>query len=275
MTIETSVACPVRPLVDTSWLALPLSARGLVDELSKYTDDNARIILRLDDRADADAVGKEIARLLCAHPGELARVRRDTQKLLEGGVLAVDGSALRLSRIAHETARSVVERPRPMTPGERQQLCRDREKALREQAPESSRNVTAERDDLRDERHVASVTRPLSFKKDLDLKDLKEREGVTPIVTTKRDAVPEELNQARRAKAKQLGLADHRIDFVWRQFATYHRRNKKAQQAWDDLWEAWVSRRLVWDSEKAPGSKTIVQAADLDAPWIREAMGEK
>jgi hypothetical protein len=142
MTMEAAVACPVRPQVDTGWLALPLSARGIIDELGKYTDENARVILQLDDGADADAVGKEIARLLCAHPGELAGVKRDTKKLLDRGDIAVDGSAIRLSRIAHETARSVVERPRAMTPAERQWLCRAREKAAREQALAASQTVT-------------------------------------------------------------------------------------------------------------------------------------
>lgn len=273
--METSVACAVCPQVDTRWLALPLSARGMVDELSKYTDDNARVILRLDEDADADAVGKEIARLLCAHPGELARVRRDTQKLLDDGVLAVDGSAIRISRIAHETARA-VEKSRAMTDAERAQLHRDRQRAQREQeALEASRNVTAERDDLRDVRHGVSVTRSLSFKDDLDLKSTKERVVVTASVTPARDALTEQPSEIRRTKAKQLGLADHRIDFVWRQFFRYHRNNKKAEQAWDELWEEWVDRRLTWDSGKAPGSATIVQAADFDAPWIRDAGGAR
>ena len=60
--------CSVQPRVETSWLALPLSARGLIDELSNYTDENARIVVCLDKGADFRAIGKEIARLLCAHP---------------------------------------------------------------------------------------------------------------------------------------------------------------------------------------------------------------
>jgi len=181
----TVLPCSVQPRVETSWLALPLSARGLVDELSKYTDENARIIVSLDEGADFRAVGKEIARLLCAHPGELARVRSDTKRLMADGFLAVDGSALRLSRIAHETARS-VERSDAMTDAERSRRYRENQKLLRDAEVESSRNVTRvteDRDDFRDDRHVTSVTRPLSFKEDLNVKSLKEREAVTPIVT--------------------------------------------------------------------------------------------
>ena len=271
----SAVPCSVQPRVETSWLALPLSARGLVDELSKYTDENARIIVRLDKGADAAAVGKEIARLLCAHPGELARVRRDTKKLLGDGVLAIDGSALRLSRIAHETARP-VERPRAMTDAERAQLHRDRQKALRDQALEASRNVTAERDVFRDDRHGAIVTSPLSFKNDLDLKALKERDAVTRIVTATRDAVSEQMNESRRAKAKQLGLQDHRIHLVWAGFVAKHAGQKKTETEWDNRWAWWVSNQLLLESARAPApAKSAAKTVDVDAPWIREAMGDQ
>ena len=266
----------VQPRVETSWLALPLSARGIVDELSKYTDDNARVILRLDEGADADAVGKEIARLLCAHPGELALVKRDTKKLLDRGFLAVDGSAIRLSRIAHETGRSVVERPRAMTPAERQWLCRAREKAAREQAlaaPQNVTNVTAERDDFRDGRHDASVTTPLSLKNDLDLKSSKERETVTAGVTVERDGISKKINDARRARAKELGLAEERIDVIWLGFFVRHEKGKNTARQLDELWAEWVCRRLGWDAEERGGPKKAVREADLDAPWIVEAMG--
>ena len=269
--------CSVQPRVETSWLALPLSARGLVDELSNYTDDNARIIICLDKCTDADEIGREIARLLCAHRGELARVCRDTARLLDDGFLAVDGAALRLSRIAHETARSVVARSRAMTGAERQQLCRDRKKAELEAALESSRNVTGvteNRDDLRDDRHVTSVTRPLSFKEDLDLKSLNEREAVTPIVTAKRDAVPEQINDARRAKAKQLGIEDHRIHLVWAGFVPKHAGQKRTEVEWDDRWAFWVANQLVMESARAPApAKSAAKTEDAEPSWIREAMG--
>jgi hypothetical protein len=165
--MTTESARGVQPLVDTRWLALPVSARGLADELQKYADETGRIALRLGERVDANAVGSEIARLLCAHRGELARIRRDTQLLLDHHEIAVDGSSLRLCGFAraHETVQT-LERPRAKTDAERQQLVRDREKAAREQALAASRNVTnvtAERDDFRDDRHDGTVTPSLSL----------------------------------------------------------------------------------------------------------------
>jgi hypothetical protein len=207
----------------------------------------------------------------------LARIRRDAQLLLDDNEIAVDGPLLRLCRFAHaHQAVQTLERPRAKTDAERQQLLRDREKASRELALESSRNVTnvtAERDGFRDDRHDTSVTRPRSFKEDLDLKSLKERETVTAVVT-ERDGVPEKIGDARRARAKQLGLQDDRIDFVWQQFFIHHGKQKKTDREWDHRWAAWVGRRLVWDSQKSPTSKTVGPMADLDAPWIRKAMGE-
>ena len=161
----------------------------------------------------------------------LARIRRDAQLLLDDNEIAVDGPLLRLCRFAHaHQAVQTLERPRAKTDAERQQLLRDREKASRELALESSRNVTnvtAERDGFRDDRHDTSVTRPRSFKEDLDLKSLRERETVTAVVTATRDAVPEVTNQ------------------------------------------------LLWDSAKAPAApKSAAKTADVEASWIRKAMGE-
>jgi hypothetical protein len=269
--------CSVQPRVETSWLALPLSARGLVDELSNYTDENARIIVCLDKGTDFRAVGKEIARLLCAHRGELARVRSDTKKLMDDGYLAVDGAALRLSRIAHKTAARSIERPTPLTGAQRARLCRDRKKAELEAAPESSRNVTAvteDRDDARDDRHDASVTRSLSLKEDLDLKSLKEREAVTASVTTQRYGLPEKLSDAWRAKAREHGLSDARTDYVWKALVIRNRTRKMTQAKWDELWEQWVLRRLDWDSEKSPNPNAVAQPFDPNATWLRVARGE-
>ncbi|MEO8874452.1 MAG: hypothetical protein ABI461_02600 [Polyangiaceae bacterium] len=119
------------------------------------------------------------------------------------------------------------------------------------------------------------MTRPLSFKEDLDLKYLKEREAVTPVVTAKRDAAPEEISEARRAKAKQLGLEDHRIHLVWAGFVPKHAGQKKTEEEWDNRWAVWVSKQLLWDSAKAPAaSMSGAKAADVQPSWMREAMGE-
>ena len=270
----------VQPLVDTKWLALPVSARGLADELQKYADETGRVALRLGERVDADAIGSEIARLLCAHRGELARIRRDTQDLLDQNEIAVDGSLLRLCRFAHAyQAVQTLERSRARTDAERQQLLRDREKASREQALAASRNVTnvtADRDDFRDDRHDASVTPSLSLRNDLDLKSLKEREAVTQIVTAKRDVVPEKINEARRTKAKQVGLQEHRIDLVWAGFVAKHPGQKKTEKGWDERWAWWAANQLVLESANAPPPATsVVKATEEEPSWIREAMGDK
>lgn len=275
MEISPSSALPssVQPRVETSWLALPLSARGLVDELLRYADENARVILQLDADADARAVAKEIGRLLCAHSGELARVQRDTRRLLDDGVLAIEVSAIRLSRAPDETARS-VDRPLPMTDAERAQRCRDRKKADRGAALESSRNATTGRDESRDDRHAASVTRSLSSKEDLDLKSSRERERFTPIVTAQRDAASEAINEVRRAKAKQLGLQDHRIHLVWAGFLAKHAEQRKTELEWDNRWAWWVTNQLLLETRTPAPAKFSGKSADLDAPWIRDAMGE-
>ena len=269
----------VQPLVDTRWLALPVSARGLVDELQKYADETGRVALRLSERIDACAIGNEIARLLCAHRGELARVRKDAQTLLDDNAITIDGSSIRICRMTRAyDAVQKLERPRAMTDAERSQLRRDRERASRDQAVESSpnvTNVTVERDDFRDDRHGASVTRPLSFKEDLDLKTLKEREGVTPIVTATRDAAPETINEARRAKAVQLGLQDHRIHLVWIALVAKHAGHRKTEVEWDNRWISWVTKQLLWDSAKRPPApKGVAKTREAEPTWIRKAMGD-
>jgi hypothetical protein len=89
--MSTLTQSPAQPRVDTCWLALPLSARGLLDELTKYVDAENLVSLCLEESAEAHEVGNEIARLLCAHRGELARVRRDVEALIDRGFIQPDG----------------------------------------------------------------------------------------------------------------------------------------------------------------------------------------
>jgi len=159
-----------------------------------------------------------------------------------------------------------------MTPAERQRLCRTRQK---EQALEASRNVTTERDNFRDDRHEASVTPSLSLKNDLDLKSLKERETVTAIVTVERDGISKNIDDARRARAKELGLPEDQIDVIWLGFFVRHEKGGKTARQLDELWAEWVCRRLAWDAKQRGGPKKAVREADLDAPWIVDAMGGK
>lgn len=60
MTMQSS---GVLPRVDANWLALPLSARGLIEELAKIVDDDGGLETSLADGADARAIGDELARL--------------------------------------------------------------------------------------------------------------------------------------------------------------------------------------------------------------------
>ncbi|MGH7285642.1 MAG: hypothetical protein ACRELY_29335 [Polyangiaceae bacterium] len=269
MTPET-VAAGVRPEVDTEWLALPLSARGLADELSKYADEGGGIRLRLAQGSDAKAIGGEIARLLCAHRGEIARVRRDAKALLDAGTLVLDRMTLRLSAAGREAA-STIEHVRPLTPAERSQRYRDRRSSRTDHESSSMvTRVTDPRDEFRDERDAVGVTPMFSLKKDQDHKSFENRETVT----TTRDEIPNQLTEIRRGKAKQLGLQDHRLHLVWEGFFAYYKNQKRTEQEWDDTWTRWVTNRLLWDSQKSTTRKTVVQSADLDAPWMRKARGE-
>ena len=71
---------------DAKWLSLPLSARGLADELIKYADDNGRLF-----ELEPDIpVGRQVAITCSAKPGEYKRVADDTARLLTDGYLVVD-----------------------------------------------------------------------------------------------------------------------------------------------------------------------------------------
>jgi hypothetical protein len=63
------------------WRALPLSARGLGDELIKYADDDGVCAIVNKDEHPGDA----ISRTLGAHAHEHARVREDCDALMQGG----------------------------------------------------------------------------------------------------------------------------------------------------------------------------------------------
>lgn len=72
--------------IEASWLALPVSARGLGDELLKYADDEGVIPI------GNEAPGAAVARIVSAHPNERKRVNADVADLLKDGFLvAVKG----------------------------------------------------------------------------------------------------------------------------------------------------------------------------------------
>ncbi|MEO8878479.1 MAG: hypothetical protein ABI461_23015, partial [Polyangiaceae bacterium] len=125
---ETSRGVSLR--VNTRWLALPLSARGLLDELSKYVDEDDIVSLCLGESSDARAIGDEIARLLCAHRGELARVRRDAKALLDRGFIESESEGIRIWIDVPRTERA-SDAPSPKPSAVRMRRLRDLE---REQA---------------------------------------------------------------------------------------------------------------------------------------------
>lgn len=72
-----------------SWLALPLSARGLGDELLKYVDDDGVFALPPNEK-EADAV----CRIMCAHRDEWKRVAKDLEALVRDGYLVREAGGL-------------------------------------------------------------------------------------------------------------------------------------------------------------------------------------
>lgn len=74
----------------TSWQALPLSTRGLGDELVRAADDDGTIAV------SKGAAAESIARLLQAHRDEYKRVAKDLERLLEDGFVILQGDRLRI-----------------------------------------------------------------------------------------------------------------------------------------------------------------------------------
>lgn len=86
--------------VTAQWLALPLSARGLADELLKYADDEGVILL------GNDAADTAVARLCGAHAHERKRVKNDLKALLDDGFLVPELGALRIRNMTSAQGRT-------------------------------------------------------------------------------------------------------------------------------------------------------------------------
>lgn len=74
--------------ITAEWLLLPVSARGLFDELLKYASDDGRVSFL------GASAGVGIARVVSAHPSETRRIEADVAALVRDGCVFVDGSAL-------------------------------------------------------------------------------------------------------------------------------------------------------------------------------------
>ena len=74
-----------------SWLMLPLSARGLGDEMIKYVDDDGLFAIK-----KGRAMVEEVCRIMSAHPKERRRVGEDLADLLEDGYLVKTEEGLKI-----------------------------------------------------------------------------------------------------------------------------------------------------------------------------------
>ncbi|MGH7329335.1 MAG: hypothetical protein ACREJX_13385, partial [Polyangiaceae bacterium] len=262
------------PVFDCEWLALPLSARGLVEELARVVDEAGSLSAYLADGADARAVGNELARLLCAHRNEYARVRRDTACLLEGGLISVAGSRISL----HARACRVEEAADGLaksTSAKRMRLLREREKAARGDALSPSHvTLPAVTSDARsDDGDASHVTRSLSFKDQINLTSPQES---PPKPRRRGHPIPPDLQLTDERRAKVLRAGLHDPDRVWEGFVRHYRETGQRRPNWDRIWCDWVDRQVRWKHERpnlASASAPIVQGVDLDAPWLRIAEG--
>ena len=263
----TGSAGGVRPRMDARWLALPLSARGLVDELAKIVDDDGVLETALSEGADARAVGDELARLLCAFRSEHARVRRDAALLLERGLIFSEGSRIRMREVIDEVA-PVVDASKS-TSALRMRRHRERQEAARGDAvPPSHVTLAAVTCDARsDARDASHVTRALS----LDQKKLLNKERVCDARDARR-WLPRDAPFCERAReiAACVGVRDPEL--VWKAFLARHA-EKKLSMDWDRLWETWVVREKKWERPEvaARSGPSVKQAVDFDAPWLRAA----
>ena len=257
----------VWPRMDTRWLALPLSARGLVDALERIVDDDGVLETALLDDADARAVGDELARLLCAHRGEYARVRRDTALLLERGLIFSEGSRIRLREVICEVA-PVLDAPRS-TSAIRMRRHRERQEAARRDAipPSQVTPATVTCDARSDARDASHVTRALS----LDQKKLLNEERVCDARDARR-WLPRDAPFAERAREIAATVGVREPELVWKAFLA-RRAEKKLSMEWDRLWETWLVREKKWERPQAPARSgpSVKQAVDFDAPWLRAA----
>ena len=263
--------------MNARWLSLPLTARGLLRELAAIVGADGALDTALAADAPATTIGAEVARLLCAFPHEHTRVKRDVVVLIERGFVIVDASLLRVVGFDEEVPPDAdIVRPAKSSDGgsaKRMRELRARRRALANgSSPVTPINVT--RDAAIDDGDASSS---LSFKKKKvffegresahdqrhDVTgDAKERPGVRRCVT--RDTP---FDDRARAIAEKVGVRN--AEAVWFGF-TAHYAGRTLERDWEDLWQKWGARQITWDQAKNASEEIEV---DLDAPWMREAMG--
>lgn len=263
----TGSARGVRPRMDTRWLALPLSARGLVDGLAKIVDEYGALETALSEGADVRAIGDELARLLCAFRSEYARVRRDAGLLLERGLIFSEGSRIRL-REAIGVAAPVLDAPKS-TSALRMRRHRERQEAARcDAVPPSHVTLAAVTCDARsDARDASHVTHALSLKE----KKINSNEERARACDARR-WLPRDAPFSERAREIAACVGVREPELVWKAFLARHA-EKKLSMDWDRLWETWVVREKKWERPHvvARSGPSVKQAVDFDAPWLRAA----
>ncbi|HEX7666049.1 MAG TPA: hypothetical protein VF407_16090 [Polyangiaceae bacterium] len=217
--------------------------------------------------ASPTTTAREVARLLGAHRGEAARVRRDVAALIDAGVLLLDTTGLQLVSVEVDEPVSL---PSLSTGGSAERMRRLRERR-RLGALGDALAVTG--DAGSDGRAASPVTDSLSLEQSNF--NSKRESDVTRVTRgpSLRRCIPPDLafSNAARAKAEELGVREPAL--VWRAFVAHYTETKKLSDDWDDVWEKWVVREARWDRAR-PQTQSTKPSIDLNAPWLRAA-GER
>ena len=254
--------------VNLKWLGLTLSARSLARELLRHADADGFIPLRAEALADPVALGGELARLLCAHRREQARVRDDVKALIDGGTIVVDDEGIHLAIIDEDAVE--IEQPRVVSSSAvRMRRHRERNQASHGYAldPSHVTSTTVTRDAPSD---GGDASRALSLRNNLDLKPKREsaRED-----RAKRPIPPDlVLTESCRARALRAGIDENEIDQVWTAFVAHYIASAKTSADWDATWTTWVVREVGFRTRSTPPNGPSMQSADMNAPWIVAAM---
>jgi hypothetical protein len=263
MNADTSRSASLR--VNLKWLGLTLSARTLARELLRHADVEGFIALRAEAVVDPAALADELARLLCAHRREQARVRDDVKALLDVGEIIVDGEGIRLALFDDDIA-GQLEQPRAVSSSAvRMRRHRERHEALLGDALDAShvKTATVTSDAPSD---GGDASRALSLRNNLNIKPKREsaRED-----RTQRPMPPDlALTESCRVRALRAGIDGSEIDHVWTAFVAHYVASAKRSADWDATWTTWVVREVGFRKRSAPPNGPTVQSADMNAPWI-------
>jgi hypothetical protein len=263
MNADTSRRADMR--VNLKWLGLTLSARTLARELLRHADADGFIALRVEAIVDASTLAEELARLLCAHRREQARVRDDVKALLDGGTISVDDEGIHLAMLDDEAAPQLEQPGVVSASAIRMRRHRGRHQASRGDALASSHvtPATVTSDAASD---GGDASRALSFKKDLDLKPKRESARER---RTKRPIPPDlVLTESCRVTALRVGIDENEIDQIWTAFVANYVASAKTSADWDATWTTWVVREVGFRKRSTPPSGPSVQSADMNAPWL-------